>query len=448
MLGVLLAIFAVLTVLAVHEIITIGKSAVTPMDLVVVSAATVAVLVCFVTKSNRAKRSLLYVFYVLFTLEIVLQALALAGVLPRVSTYSHVPFGRVYWTKEGHANSTMNRYGWYCKPFTLDAGSRRIVIIGDSMLQGVQVRRDENLGAVLENLLSTATPSAPEVLACGLSGAAPTHYIEILRYAAQHFHPDEVILFIFIGNDFVNIHRDGDLSVDPHDRQLYYFIDDEGTLRLHGGSESMRRGLHRSLEYNHRSLFVNAFRIARSHYLTRGVLLQTIKGITPRQNASLPQEEHQISDELRTIGLDDFIFRKELDASGFEAIEIVTGLLERCHLFAASHGITLRIVTIPVFPSFFFERYRSSNWSLESDEYNFLLPEEILTDFAWESGIEILPLGRYMGESGITVKGIRDLYFHGGRGYFTPAGHRYVAAAVYTTFYAHDSGYARCTSQR
>lgn len=448
MLCILLVIFAVLSILAAHEIITIGSAARNPMDFIAVAAATVIMLVCFVTRSKRVKRSLLYIFYVLFVVEIALQVLGLAGLLPRLSTYSHVPFGRVYWTREGHANSTMNRYGWYYKPFTLDGGSRRIVIIGDSLLQGVQVRRDENLGVVLEEMIHVGKLRRTEVLACGISGTCPTHYLEILRYAVKYYHPNDVILLVFIGNDFVNVQRDGDAPVDPRDRQLYYFIDDEGTLRLHHGSESMRRALHRSLEYNHRTLFVNAFRIARSHYLTRAVLLQMIRGMTRRQHISSPQRKLQIGDEMRAIGLNDFIFQKDLDARAFEAIDIVTGLLERCQRFAASNGITLRIVTIPFFPSFFFERYSSNNWSLQTDEYNFLLPEEILTDFAWENGIPILPLGRYMHESGITVEGIRNLYFTGGSGHFTPAGHRYVAGAVYTTFYAYDSGYARRTSER
>ncbi len=448
MLGVFLAILVVFSILAVLEMITIGRAAGNQLDLIAVAAATVIVLIFFVTRSNRAKRSLLYFFYVLFTVEVALQALGLTGLLPRVSTYSHVPFGRVYWTREGRANSTMNRYGWYYKPFTLDSGSRRIVIIGDSILQGVQVRREENLGAVLENMLRVVEVQQTEVLACGLSGADPAHYLELLRYAAKYYHPDEAIILVFIGNDFANIHRDSDAPVDPNDRQLYYFIDDEGTLRLHAGSESMRRALHRNLEYNHRRLFLNAFRITRSHYLTRAVLLQTIKGIIQREHASFTQAGHRIGDDLRAIGLDDFIFRKELDTHAFEAIDIVTGLLEQCHSFAAAHGITLRIVTIPFFPPFFFERYRAGEWSLETDEYNFLLPEEILTDFAWEKAIPILPLGLYMHESGITVEGIQRLYFNGGSGHLTPAGHRYVAGAVYTAFYVQDSGYARRTCKR
>lgn len=441
-LGITFIILALLSILAIHEMISIGIPIARPLDLAAILTVTLIAFLCLVARSGRVKRLFLFALYLLVTVEIIFQALALAGRLPRVSIYNHAPYGRVYWTREGHANSTMNRYGWYSPPFRLESGSKRIVLIGDSMIQGVQVRRDENAGAVLERLLHTGTLPEAEVLACGFSGAGPTHYLEYLRYAIEYLHPDEAIFCIFIGNDFAHVRRPGDTPVDPRDREIYYYIDHEGRLTMHEGSDSARRTLHRHLAYNHRGLPLNAYRIARSHYLTRAVLLQLIRSAAAAADGDRHEGIRGIGGNMRSLGLDDFIFRKELDAAGLETVEIVTGLLEECRHLADSHGITFRIVTIPVFPSFFFERYRSSAWSLETGEYDFLLPEKILTGFAEDNGISILPLGAYMHETGTTAERIEGLFFHGGRGHFTPAGHRYLAEAIFAAFYGMGAGYA------
>jgi hypothetical protein len=434
-LRILLIILALFSVLAVHETVSIGVPGVHPLYLITILAVTALVFLCLVLRSARAKRGVLFVFYLLATIEIIFQALALASLLPRVDIHNHVPFGRVYWTREGHANSTMNRYGWYYPAFNLESGSPRIVLIGDSMIQGVQVRRAENAGVVLEHLLHAGTRPEAAVLACAHSGTGPAHYLELLRYAAEYLDPDEVIICVFIGNDFVNVLRRGDAPVDPHDQQIYYYIDDDGRLRMHDGSEAARCALHRRLAYNHRSLPLQAYRIARGHCFTRAVLRRLIKSITARGSGTIPEEASEIGEDLRALGLDDVIFRKKPDAVGLETLETVKGILKRCDYFAESRGITLRIVTIPVFPSFFFTGDRAGNWSLETAEYDFLLPERALADFASENGIPMLPLGASMHETGTTVERIEGLYFHGGRGHFTPAGHRFLAQAICNAFY-------------
>jgi hypothetical protein len=310
------------------------------------------------------------------------------------------------------------------------------------MIQGLQVRRSENAGVILEELLHLGAGPGTEVLSCGLSGTDPAHYLELCRYAAERFRPAEMILCVFIGNDFAHVHRNPGDGVDKRDPQIYYFIDAGGELTLHPGSEPARRTLHRTLSYNHRSLLLNVYRTARSHYLTRRVLLQTAGALLRGGERTPPPKGNRIAAGLRAIGLDDFIFRKELDAEGAASIDVVTGLLERANRFAASHGIALRIVTIPVFPAFFFEQYRGGNWSLETDEYDFLNPETALSGFAARHGITILALGGHMRETGVRADRIEELFFNGGSGHFTPAGHRYLAGAIYAAFYGRDTGYA------
>jgi hypothetical protein len=441
----LLAIFSLLSVLALHETVTIGRRFTQPADPAALLIVTLVILACLLSRSRRARRMLLFALFILAAVEIAFQALALSGLLPRLSTCSHVPFGRVYWTKEGHANAVMNRYGWYYPDVSTRPRSRRVVLIGDSMIQAVQIDRNQNAGVVLEELVRERSPVATEVLAFGLSGTGPAHYLEMLDYAVRRFDPDEIILCIFIGNDFVNVYRNPSSPVDPRDRQIYYYVGDGGALTLHEGSRAARNALDSELAYNHRSLFVNAFRIARSHYLSRSVLVQLARGVAGRYRDSIAGGPEGPEGEMHRLGLDTFIFKKKPDEEGLGAVDVVTALLERCRDAAAERGIVLRIVTIPVFPSFFFDRFDIDGWNLETDEFDFSLPERTLVDFAVGEHVPILPLGSYMRGIGMDAASVKRLFLDDGRGHFSPAGHRFLAEALCRAFYSYEPGYAAVT---
>jgi hypothetical protein len=90
-----------------------------------------------------------------------------------------------------------------------------------------------------------------------------------------------------------------------------------------------------------------------------------------------------------------------------------------------------------MFPLHFYASFDHGQWSFELGGLDFALPERLLTSYAAKNDIAILPLGGYMRDNGLDVETIQTLYFSGGRGHFTPAGHEFLAGAIHDAFYRH-----------
>lgn len=128
-----------------------------------------------------------------------------------------------------------NNYGLNDSNLTVDKppGVFRIVLVGDSFPQGVQVERDQGFPWLVEILLNR--DGAPPIEVINLSVDAFGTDRELLLYAALgwQFQPDLVLLVMYPGNDIQ------DNAVDlEHRRYSYrlnraYFTLVDGVLRLH-----------------------------------------------------------------------------------------------------------------------------------------------------------------------------------------------------------------------
>src|SRR5580698_8056512 len=142
--------------------------------------------------SLQSKFKLFAVLLSLLAVELFLQAAAWLGVLPGLDTKDKAPFARVYWRSEGHGNSVRNRFGWHFPEFDLKA-PKRVAVIGDSFVEAVEVGRNENEAARLQQLLRAQSPDW-SVLGLGTRGTSPAHYMDVLDYAQRHFAPQEAIV--------------------------------------------------------------------------------------------------------------------------------------------------------------------------------------------------------------------------------------------------------------
>jgi len=83
------------------------------------------------------------------------------------------------------------------------AGSRRIVVLGDSITEALQVSLEETFAARVEHRLTTAGHRV-EVLNFGISALGPAQEYLILREYGVRYAPDVVVLAVFTANDFRN----------------------------------------------------------------------------------------------------------------------------------------------------------------------------------------------------------------------------------------------------
>jgi hypothetical protein len=372
----------------------------------------------------------------LIFIELALQVVAWAGVLPAVNIKSHFPYARAYWTREGLGNAMRNRFGWYFPPFRSSA-KWKIALVGDSMVEAVEIHPSRNQGVVLENLLRASGRDAG-LFAFGNHGTSPAHARETIRYASRHFQPQEVILCITIANDI----SDGWPSLNglPPSSFIYYDMDAENRLVLNPGSAGAQERFVQSLEAPHGPVWAWAGGTLASHMMGLQTLMSVRQGWAERHRgpavaplAAGTQDE--IAQGLTGLGLKPRCFRLQPDAEVEKAMAVLLGTIRACQQDCAQRNVRFRLMTIPVFPKVFYDQQKGSDWTLRFGNYDFQAPEQHIGAFASSNGIPILELGRFMKEKHLSVEEIRKLYLSGGSGHLSEAGHRFCAEGLFESFY-------------
>ena len=132
------------------------------------------------TGPARWRKWILIPIGALLLLEVAIQGAALTNLLPQNTAWTNglfTPYGRIYQSQEGVANATTNNYGWYYPDFRLRRDTHRILLLGDSFIQALQIQPEEHMGVGLEGIVNHGLedPNAfdgkeIEVLAMGMPG--------------------------------------------------------------------------------------------------------------------------------------------------------------------------------------------------------------------------------------------------------------------------------------
>jgi hypothetical protein len=380
-------------------------------------------------------------FFCVLCVEAVLQALCWSGVLPGITAKNKAPFGRVYWTAEGRGNSIRNRYGWYYPKFN-ESAPFRIAYIGDSQTEGVESPPDRNQAADLDILIKKEHPDMA-VLGMGTHGSCAAFHLDVLEYAWRHFQPREAIVEIYLGASIAEMLPEFHLV--PPSGYIYYSLDSGNHLVLNPLSAGVRHRFDQTMEICHQSLLVNAPIILNTHCM----ILQTFdslrsairrrrqQGLLAARIGGLGQNEDA---EYAQIGFDPVPFAVHRSAQAQLAINILEAELRRCKEICDSHGMTFRLVIIPVFPRPFYQTQHGTNWTLHIGDYDYLAPEQDLMDFAHTNGIPVAPIGHAFKEKGLSAEEIHSLYLTDGVGHLSIKGHHQVAEIVCQRFYSNHPG--------
>ncbi|HZN04783.1 MAG TPA: SGNH/GDSL hydrolase family protein [Candidatus Polarisedimenticolia bacterium] len=133
--------------------------------------------------------------------------------------------------KEGRASGRFNGEGFRDRERRIEKppDGYRILVLGDSFVEALQVELDEAFPAVLEDRLRLRPGRGSiEVLAMGQSGFGTAS--ELMRYLefGAAYRPDVVLLAFYAGNDV----RDNSRLLSEDAPAFYYTLDQDGTLRL------------------------------------------------------------------------------------------------------------------------------------------------------------------------------------------------------------------------
>ena len=371
--------------------------------------------------------------------EAACQGAAALGVLPFENmSGAYTAYGRIYQNREGLANATTNRYGWYdADPKSTQTG-RTILLTGDTFVQGLQVRPDQNVGQVLQSQLRHEGNA--NVFSLGFPGYTAALFTDprLAPYTMLQFNPNEVVMFFHLANDL-------QATDEPTWQYPFYTLSVTGTLVRREDNAGIRHALQHLVIRAYDP--VNPVQSMQSHLFTVQLLKKIVgykyvyqvygdQGVPPV--AALNTDAQFVSDS-QPFGRSTFAFDPNATAKSRTAFGITRAQLQELKTQLESLGIKLKLVSIPYYPKAFFAQ-QGTTWSARVGEYDALLPEVELGKIADELGIAYLPMGSYMQGKSTPVEQIKSLYFNEGRGHFTVAGHAYFAQAVHDCFYADGQG--------
>ena len=360
----------------------------------------------------------------LLIVELIIQLLAYLGALPTLTSTSttdgFAPYSRIYQTDEGFGNGIANKYGRYTPDFQLLPDSRRVALVGDSFVQALQVKADQDFGVVLQQFIDEngQEEQPTEILTLGYPDYGPGMYLSnwMLAVVTRVFKPDEVIIFFDLGSDFQTV--DG-----PGKGVPYFEYTGQGKVALN--LDDFFKDIHNKeheVIYGHEGFQLT--RIIGSNYLTPRVVAKLLEEPKVQAAAAAVPSNADINLE------NGFVFNENTND---EPMLVAKGLIYMAQEQLAIKETDTTLVTIPVFTEEFFTQ---EAWNTGFGASDLLLPERELRRFAEFNGIPFLGLGTYMAASGLTPEDVQKLYFENGRGHFTPAGHEFAAEAVYQCFFA------------
>ena len=365
----------------------------------------------------------------------------------------------MYYNGESLRNGFANRYGWYYPDATLDDKNKRIMMLGSSYLHGIQVQPEQQMSVYLTELMNQAEPDVKnEAVSIGMPGfgLAPFLYEDTMREMPANLNSKEIIVFYHLGDDFQ--------SPIESQNSIRYAVSDAGIVAANPQDARLRHDL---THYFLRGFI--SFQLVgtvRSNYLTPRVIQSWLSSsagdaaVTSAENGvEFPRRVGHVTDyytitepghagikstEMEIIPQgNNFLFRQGPDEDRQEMVLIADGVLGKAQEVARANGITLRLVTVPMFPDEFYRSAQSQSWGPELGEYDLFLPERELVEIANRHHIPILPMGQFMLQNRLSTEEIQALYLSNQEGSFSSKGNEYFAEAIYTCFYS-DQANQKC----
>ncbi len=301
----------------------------------------------------------------------------------------------------------------YAKP----AGTFRILFLGDSMVEAVQVNARDGVAERLEVLLNQDAARPTEVINAGVAAYGTGQEWMLLDKEGVKYQPDLLVLLFFVGNDVTN----NNYRLELWDENLklalkpYFDLQRDGTLRLIPGPQPLPPG-------------------GLTQRLRDCCMLYNVveTGVMNKLNRNYPREQLEAIGGLRTplAGLYD----KDPEGQWLRAWQISEALLARIRDRAGEMGAPLVVAAAPEWRALDeaiwreeIERNNPRSSRLATGRLDPAAPTEQVRAMADRLGVEYVDLLPPLKAE--YERGNRDLYFEFDK-HWTPAGHAVAARAL------------------
>jgi hypothetical protein len=237
-----------------------------------------------------------------------------------------------WWRREGEALVRINSAGWRdaerarVKP----RGAWRLAVVGDSVVEAMQVPLEQTLPQLLERRLAGCPALAGrrlEVLNFGVSGYGTAQEWLTFRHDVLDYSPDAALLVFFAGNDVSNNLR----ALDGNPGRPYYRLGPAGEL-TYDNAFRRTRGFRLRLRAGFLYDVANELR-----------LLQLAKGAAAGWRTR--SRGAAGADPGADVGLEEPVFRPPRDAAWREAWDVTEALLGAFAETARASKVPLGVAT-------------------------------------------------------------------------------------------------------
>ncbi len=263
--------------------------------------------------------------------------------------WSHIPDAQGRWGvwPEFSSKVRINSQGLRDREYSYHkpAGVYRVLVLGDSFVQGMQVPAAQTFPKVLEEILNRAGAGRRyEVINAGVAGYATDNELLFYREEAYRYEADLVLLAFYHGNDV----KDNSIQLMNRDFRKPYFELEAGKLEL------------RSFPLGLAGVLPDAARVAQANPIKRFLLGHSRLYLSTRE---LLKRSPLLFDILTELSVGDFHLRRrsdyEREVNNFEiyepeyapawreAWELTGRELELLAALAGHHGSRFAVASMP-----------------------------------------------------------------------------------------------------
>lgn len=241
------------------------------------------------------------------------------------------PGAEGWWRTEGEAYVRINSDGLRDRERTKEkpANTFRVAVLGDSMIEALQVPLDQTASAIMENRLQQCQPLSGrkvEVINFGVSSYGTAQELLTLRHTVWDYSPDVVLLAFTTTNDIKDNSRA--LAQDPDLRA--YFVYQNGQLVADNSFLQSAR-FQRQQSFIGRALFW-----LKDHSRIVQLINDTRSALRARRDEK----------DQKTIDSYNFVYREPNDAAWTEAWQVTEGTIKLMRDEVEQRGARFIVATL------------------------------------------------------------------------------------------------------
>ena len=296
------------------------------------------------------------------------------------------------------------------------ADTFRVVVLGDSFIEALQVPIDDGFCRQLQTRLQGYFTEKPvEVINLALSGRGPAQYYRILEKKGLQYHPDLVVMAVLPANDF----QDSSFDLNPAPYKPLYRINDNDDIELLPYSIPSSGSIRSLLQRSSMAYFL-VYEILKRPFFGK---IFTKAGLIPR---TTPDEKFDVSAGKQKLPVNLGLYMSDPPQVWRDAYRITLRMIRASKDLAKANEAHFLAFSIPDKEAVE-DEFNDRNANYNGIALDYRKPFKTLFDYCETHDIDFLDLTEVFRKD-FRVNGVSHTWPHDG--HWNPRGHAIAAKAV------------------